>query len=81
MMSLTISVAWTTGEVRARIEARLEPLFTGLRALRDAGFSRLFVLGIAPPSLEMRENWKPMRLRYGTRLTLERIYKRFCAMP
>ncbi|HUZ50364.1 MAG TPA: SGNH/GDSL hydrolase family protein [Candidatus Dormibacteraeota bacterium] len=67
------------GEVRARIEARIEPLFTGLRALRDAGFSRLYVLGMPPPSLEMREHWKPVRMRYATRLTLERIYKRFCA--
>jgi hypothetical protein len=62
----------------ATIEARIAPLFAGMRALRDAGFSKLFLLGHAPPSTESRPDWKPVRLRYCVRRLFDRVYEALC---
>jgi hypothetical protein len=65
-------------QLRAIIDERCAPLYAGMRALRDAGFSKLFLLGCAPSSTEHRDGWKPARLRYAVRSTLDRAYQAFC---
>jgi len=60
--------------LRAIISARIAPLFNGMAALRDAGFSKLFMLGHAPPSTEDRPDWKPVRQRYVVRRLFDRVF-------
>lgn len=65
-------------EVSERLENRVQPLYAGMMALKRAGFSDLYMLGLPPPSLETREAWKPVSMRYAMRLMINRIHSRFC---
>lgn len=51
----------------------LEPLAAGLQTLRACGFTRLYLLGLGPPSLEERVQWKPAGLRLRTRFLFDRV--------
>jgi hypothetical protein len=62
------------------IAPRCAPLFAGLRALRNAGVERLFLLAVPPPSaVYERHDLKPLPLRRATRVAFNEAYGRFCA--
>ena len=62
------------------IAPRCTPLFAGLRALRDAGVERLFLMAVSPPSaVYQRDQLKPAPLRYATRAAFNKAYAVFCA--
>ena len=66
--------------VRSDIERRSADLLRGLIALRDAGFTNLFLAAIPPPS--PRNSAMPpesTRLRYQVASTFNSVYRAFCA--
>lgn len=62
------------------VSPRCAPLYAGLRALRDAGVKRLFLMAVPPPSaVYQRHDLKPAPLRRATRVAFNEAYARFCA--
>ena len=70
-----LSAAHAEAFVRDRY---LEPLFAGLRALRDAGYERLFLYSLPPPAIADAPHFKPARLRYKMNVLFNRLFERFC---
>ncbi len=68
-----------TAQIRAMlVERYFGPLFAGLRALRAAGFTRLFLHSLPPP-IDLDNPMKPpVLLRYKTTITINRLFRSFC---
>ena len=54
---------------------RLTPLVSGLRLLKEQGFSRLHLFGLGPPSPQERPEWKPAELRFRSRALFDRAFR------
>jgi hypothetical protein len=61
------------------LERYLSPLFEGLTALREAGFTRLFLHSLPPPADHGTVRLPPLRLRYELTIAMNRLMERFCA--
>jgi Rps23 Pro-64 3,4-dihydroxylase Tpa1-like proline 4-hydroxylase len=64
--------------VRQVVAQRCAPLFEGLTALRDFGFTNIFLHEIPPPGLRRSRLWNPARLRYKLCTLFNQLYKDFC---
>jgi hypothetical protein len=57
----------------------LNPIFLGLRTLRQIGFQKLFLHSLPPPGL-LPQTWgKPVRLRYKITILANQLFAEFCA--
>ncbi len=57
----------------------LLPMFSGLKALRQIGFEKLFLHSLPPPGL-LPSTWgKPVRLRYKITILANQLFAKFCA--
>lgn len=66
-------------QVRELVRSRyLEPLFAGLAALRGAGYGKLFLYALPPPTVPDLPYFKPARLRYKMSVIFNRMYEAFC---
>lgn len=69
----------STEEIASIVRSRyLEPLFAGLRALRAAGYTKLFLYALPPPPVRDLPHFKPARLRYKMNVLFNRLYEEFC---
>lgn len=70
---------FSEAEMREFIRARyVEPLFDGLAALRTAGYSKLFLYALPPPTIAQLPHFKPARMRYKMSVLFNRMYEEFC---
>jgi hypothetical protein len=60
------------------VDRYLGPLFDGLAALREAGYTRLFLHSLPPPIDLDAPHKPPVLLRYKVSIAMNRLMERFC---